>query len=424
MKDTQHIASLLQKYMEDTLTEAELRALRDWAASHPAYQAYWERVQDDEFMGDSLRALAELQDTVGKPWPQRLEATVLERIEVPGERRSWERRSWRARVARALPYAAAILAILSIGIYWYSNSTTPPSPQLTSQYGGDALPGTNRATLTLADGRTIDLSESQQGIVVADEISYSDGTQVVDAGKESLTSDVSRLMSLTTPRGGTYQVTLPDGSKVWLNAASTLTYPSRFDGESRAVILEGEAYFDIVEMQGTGGTRVPFKVSTSGQTVEVLGTQFNISAYADEAETRTTLVEGRVKVMAGAVDVEPVPTRREANKYSPDNMVVVLTPLQQSIARGARLEVHTVDPAPFIAWKNNEFRFENTPLENVLRQVARWYDMEVDYTSLPAERINGNIQRDKKLSSVLYAVERVSGVKFNITGRRITIVDR
>src|SRR5690606_13352531 len=165
----------------------------------------------------------------------------------------------------------------------------------------DILPGGNRATLTLADGRTINLSEAQTGIVVGDGITYLDGTGVLD----NSASSVSTIMSLSTPKGGTYQITLPDGSKVWLNANSTLKYPSRFGGKERVVELEGEAYFDVSQ-QSTANSRqasfVPFLVKTNNQTVEVLGTEFNISAYADDPVTKTTLVEGSVKVSAHAVN--------------------------------------------------------------------------------------------------------------------------
>src|SRR5690606_11646560 len=159
----------------------------------------------------------------------------------------------------------------------------------------------NRATLTLADGRVVNLSQSQSGIIVGDGITYLDGSTVFGQGAGSTEQGTRHKgvttdnLQLTTPKGGTYQITLADGTKVWLNSASTLRYPSRFDGDERIVEMEGEAYFEVAPFSSKSPR--PFLVKTENQTLKVLGTHFNVSAYADEEETKTTLVEGAVQIV-------------------------------------------------------------------------------------------------------------------------------
>jgi len=244
------------------------------------------------------------------------------------------------------------------------------------------------AVLSLADGRAIALDSLQDGITVgAEAISYdSGGTPVVLFGDE--TSPVEQL-TLSTPKGSTYAVTLPDGSKVWLNAATKLRYPSRFAGAERKVYLEGEAYFSV--KKGS----LPFRVASKGQLVEVLGTAFNLSAYGDDGESRTTLVEGSLRITARAGDV-------------------LLRPGQQAVTRGDALEVRPVDPTPFTAWKDGLFYFERTSPQDAIAQLARWYDLGVVYEGkVSAEGIFGSIDRKKPLASVLKAFEK-SGLSFRV----------
>ncbi len=319
----------------------------------------------------------------------------------------------------------------------------------------EILPGGNRATLTLADGRVIDLSSAQEGIVVGTEnITYTDGSTLAavmvsevepslqnrsdsSTPLRSAQNDGLTMLSLTTPKGGQYQITLADGSKVWLNSGSTLRYPSRVLEGSRDVFLEGEAFFDITAIQGTPkafGTpatslkssagaskadagarvsRVPFKVRTSGQEVVVLGTQFNISAYADDPETKTTLVEGKVRVR-----VEGVGARFTA----PDNLGVTLSPGEQSTTRGAATTINTVDVSQYTAWKSGLFDFTDQSLETVMKQLARWYDIEVEYEGdVPQMEFYGKIYRNKNLSEVLELLKSAQ-IRFRIeAGRKLII---
>jgi Fe2+-dicitrate sensor, membrane component len=318
----------------------------------------------------------------------------------PGEE---EQSSLRPRRLAIIRYtaAAAILLALSVSLYFFVfNADSPREIAAT-----EIPPGTNRATLTLADGRTVDLSTAQAGIVVGDGITYLDGSEISDAGQsggeESLTFDVSRLMSLTTPKGGTYQITLPDGSRVWLNAASRLKYPSRFNGEERVVELEGEAYFDVAK------ATVPFRVVGGGQMVEVLGTGFNISAYADEDETTTTLVEGSVRLHVGATGTN-----------------VSLSPGEQGRLSNGEIQTRQVDTEQYTAWKDGYFKLDGT-LAGVMAQVSRWYDVEVVFSSgVDTHReLVGEVSRDASLGDILWMISEVDrSLKFKV--EELTPADR
>lgn len=338
----------------------------------------------------------------------RADAELHARVEAFTERvgeRLWaetakERRfSWGWRLV-----AASLAAVITIGAMAYVLvKSDEPAEQLVSEYGGEVLPGGNRATLTLADGRIIELNAEREGIIVGDGITYVDGSdvlrQAIKAGKQKPEDDSNiQYAALTTPKGGTYQVVLPDGSKVWLNAATSLTYPLSFTGTRRIVELEGEAYFEVREQRSATGGRsvnVPFVVKTRGQEVEVLGTQFNISAYADDEETKTTLVEGKVNVViAGAA--------------------TALQPSEQATLRGGELEIKEVDTTPFVDWKNGLFSFNETGLRDAMSQLSRWYDLEVTYSEAVSETyFFGKIKRDKSLSKVLNIL-RKSGLNFRI----------
>ncbi len=307
-----------------------------------------------------------------------------------------EQTGTRRRAFRWVPYAAAIFLAAVAGTWlFYGDRITdrrPADGQAEIAETDDIQPGGNRATLTLADGRRIDLSESQAGIVVANGISYLDGSDV-------LSEPVSQTLTLTTPKGGTYQVTLPDGSDVWLNAASTLRYPSHFGPGARVVEIDGEGYFSVAN-----DAQRPFKVVSHGQEIDVLGTEFNISAYRDDAETKTTLVEGMVRV---------------SNLES--KTAKLLSPGEQSAVRGATTETRRVEVEPYTAWKDGVFHFDNTPLEAMLRQLARWYEVDIVYeSSAPKERFSGQLPRNVTMQTVLEML-RVSEIDYRLAGNTLII---
>ena len=277
--------------------------------------------------------------------------------------------------------------------------------------GEDIGPGRNKAVLTLADGSTIDLDEAKDGTIanqgnsklvklnggqLAYQQSRGSGAQ---GGPESGKPENRKpsFNTISTPKGGQFQLVLPDGSKVWLNAASSLKYPTAFSGKKRTVELQGEAYFEIAP-----NATMPFTVDAGAQ-IEVLGTHFNVMAYNDEQAVKTTLLEGRVKVHSGDQSVLLAPGEQARSK---DNGALTTT---------------TVDTDEAIAWKNGLFRFNEATIEEVMRQVSRWYDVEVVYVNaVPKDLFRGEIYRNVNVSKVLKVLE-ISGVHFTVEGKKILV---
>lgn len=295
-----------------------------------------------------------------------------------------------SKIKRIYPYAGAaaiLLGVLMAG-WLVKRYTKDRSPIVENQI--DVAPGGNKATLIVENGGTIDLSETTTGIVIGNDITYMDGTPVQQQNGTALSGERISQLVLTTPKGGTYRVTLSDGTTVWLNAASSLKYPNRFTGNERTVALVGEAYFEVSK-------GVPFKVVSRGQTVEVLGTQFNVSAYADEQQVQTTLVEGVVQIAA---------------ESQPE--VMQLQPGEQSTLTATHLEKSRVSIASVVSWKEGLFSFHETELRVVMNQLSRWYDVKVEYQgTIPPTFYYGAISRKETLSAVLDLL-RQSGLNFRI----------
>ncbi|PPL01284.1 FecR family protein [Parapedobacter indicus] len=391
MESTAYLRTLYPKLANGTLTEAEL----DWLL------AYFD-AGSPEALYALVRAELVLPDAPGKPSTV-AEAEALRRVHdqieqaigslpTPVHTGIWMR--------RLIPYAAAVILVAFTAI-WFLRDNPVGIQQPVDANVQDIKPGGHRATLTLADGRVIDLSESQSGIVIADEITYLDGTSIADGRKQKMDT---HQMVLSTPKGGTYQITLPDGSKVWLNAQSTLKYPSRFVGNERVVYLDGEGYFDVAERQDTYNKRIPFKVITDSQTIEVLGTEFNVSAFPDEQQTKTTLVKGSVRLSLVS---------------HPKS--IVLLPGQQSVLSGSTFDTRNVNTYQYTAWREGYFFFKRTPLEDVLRQVCRWYDVEVEYRNgIPNDIFGGQIKRDVTLLGLIEILQ-VSNIDITLEGRVLKV---
>lgn len=323
--------------------------------------------------------------------------TFMRQITVPsGQFRAWYSARW--------VVAASLILTASVAYYLWTPGTDSSDPA--REETTTILPGTNKATLTLADGRTIDLSTVQEGIIVGNsEITYSDGTGVLhpEAGKSGNPEGNPHFMALSTPKGGTYQVMLPDGTKVWLNAGSTLKYPSRFANDERVIELEGEAFFYV-----RGIPEVPLTVKSQGQELTVLGTEFNITAYPDDKEIRTTLVTGSVRVSAQV----------SGNKQS-----LVLKPGEETVRLNTGLQKQTADIAAATAWKDGVFYFNDTPFDEMMKQLSRWYDMDIRYASaaVPNITFTGKMSRKVPLDVVLDFL-RTSQVSFRINGRELTVL--
>lgn len=301
---------------------------------------------------------------------------------------------------RWLPYAAAVLLFLGLGGYWYIWEREEPvgTEELIST--NDVLPGGNRAQITFSNGERLELDSTQSGLITVD------GSYVYADGK-ALTSQAVKYATVQTPIGGTYQVTLPDGTKAWLNAKSSITYPTHFKDTERAIETTGEVYLEVAH-----NAKHPFIVHSKNQRIQVLGTAFNVNSYSEELVT--TLVEGIISLSA---------VGSSSNSGSSSRDAVVLKPGQQAVLAAEKIQVSTVDVSEYIAWKEGMFRFKSTPLPEALRQLERWYDLEIDYDNMPKDvLVHASIKRDKKLSSVLYALEEISNVKFKIQGRRLVLM--
>ncbi|WP_353196198.1 FecR domain-containing protein [Parapedobacter defluvii] len=341
----------------------------------------------------------ELEHALEKQLDQQYEPTPVQ----PSEQRTI--RPARKNGYRRMAAAAIVIILFTAGYYLLKSDILSPSSNESSVLTA-IPPGTNKASLTLADGRTVDLSSDKEGIVVGtDDVRYTDGSRV--AAIQTTDADYT----ITTPRGGQYQINLPDGTRVWLNAASVLTYPSRFSDDKREVKLNGEAYFDVNHQSDA-----PFVVRTAEQEVTVLGTEFNISAYADERETKTTLVNGSVMVSM------PV-------SGSGSHSLRLARGEQSSIAAGV-LTKRTVDPGSAIAWKNGKFLFEREDIASIMRKVARWYDVEVVYADdVSGLTFTGSLSRFDDISKILDKIAYTRTVRFKIDhattdgkGRRVIVM--
>jgi len=302
--------------------------------------------------------------------------------------------------------AAILLVIFSIGVLLYkANTSTEPK---NVDYAALIQPGKNKAVLTLADGKKVILDNVSSGA-----IAEQNGIQIKKKENGTLeyvqvegTSSNNRVQNIfntiETPRGGQYKIILDDGTIVWLNAASSLRYPLHFNGAERKVELTGEGYFEVAHLKAK-----PFIVVTNKQEVEVLGTHFNINAYTDEEDVKTTLLEGSVKVK----------TLRDRNQSK------YLKPGEQSVLNNNSWQVKQVDAAAQVDWKNGRFIFKDEELKSVMRKLARWYDIEVDYNqSLENLSFSGKISRSKTLKDVLRILTRTNDVTFKVKERRVTVM--
>lgn len=299
---------------------------------------------------------------------------------------------------RSFPYqtviAAALLLAVAASLILYFRQDNQPKSSLT-QHANEIHPGGNRATISFSNGEFYNLSETKEGIVAAaDHYTYNDGEEVT-APSENIA-----YATLTTPRGGQYQITLPDGTKAWLNAASSLKYPAKFDGEERRVILSGEGYFEV-----TARTNQPFVVESAAQTVNVIGTTFNINAYPDENYVTTTLISGSIRLQPSAKS----------------NSIVLESGLQTTLVDG-EVTTRSVVASDYILWKDGVITLHYMTLPEIFKQLERWYDVSfVTNASLPEEDLYGELQRKANLSEVLDVLELNTGLIFKIEGRRVMV---
>lgn len=296
----------------------------------------------------------------------------------------------------------AAVAFFALGIWFVSVKDQSSNNKATDIAGmHDIAPGKNKATLSLGNGNSIVLSEQKSGVVIdlAAGLAYNDGTKVNASIGGGADSKIKKQLAVTTPRGGAYEVVLPDGTRAWLNAATTLSFPENFKGESlRRVELIGEAYFEVSK-----DAKRPFVVVSNKQEVMVLGTHFNINSYPSESKIKTTLLEGSVKVI------------HESKDY-------FLKPGMQAQV-GSKVDVGPADVEQTMAWMNGDFSFKDEDIKSIMRKLERWYDIDVDYEGeIVTINFVAEISREKTLKQVLKVLEETGGVSFKIEGRRVTVM--
>ena len=395
------LEELLRLFVEGKISRAEYEQLFDYIRSTSGEDDELNHAVDYVFR--NIKSYEDLSDDE----KELLYKNIISSI--PSEEDSRNEKSTRS-LWYKIGIAASIIVVFAIGLFFYSNKTQIQPVAAVKKIAKPVViePGGDKAVLTLSDGSRIILDNAKNGILANQAgvsiqktsdgellytFSHSDGDETLE-----ITEDII-YNKIETPLGGKYQVNLPDGSKVWLNSASSLRFPALFSGNTREVELSGEAFFDV-----SSNKNKPFKVITKDQIVEVLGTQFNINSYGDEETIKTTLIEGSVKII-----------------YK--DKVVLLTPGQQFQPNELKPKVIEADTEEVIAWKNGYFLFKNEGIHSIMRKLSRWYNVEVSYNGeIPEVGFGGNISRSKDITEVLDALQLTNAVHFKVEGRRITVM--
>lgn len=387
MNEIDYIVDLLTKYLEDKdSTNEEFVKLCD---KYPFIKNLLDELESKENLKSAVQDYMLFFEGRAKYSEERMLNKILKESNS-----SKVGRHYNVRALWTYAGVASILLVLFIG-FWKTKLTNNSHKDDVIELTTDFSPGDNRAILQLGDGETIELSSGHDGIVVGENLSYSDGTLLVDNFESK--EVVSKLM-LTTPKGGQYKVTLADGTKVWLNAETKLIYPNRFTDKTRFVEVQGEAYFEVAKSNGKS-----FIVQTANEKIEVLGTHFNVNNYANESYSSVSLTEGSVKVEV--MNQEPI----------------IMKPGEQVIVEGKNVRVQQVNVEDVLAWKEGEFMFDNENLESVARKLARWYDLEIEVSAgLKNISIWGSISRYDNFNKVLDIIKMTDkDIQFKVEGRRV-----
>jgi len=394
----QHIKSLLFGHLQSSLTDEQRAELDAWVNESPSHRALFERISSEGFESDireHFQAKNRMRARLGELTPafaMNADVPVVRPATRIVHRVHFLKTAW-------FRYAAAVLVMIGIGatVWMIANKEKPTDTvvQVNPVTTNDILPGSNRAVLTLSNGRQVELDSAATETIT-------DGRLAIRNEEGKLvygSSDMVAMNTMTTPKGGQYQLTLADGTKVWLNAASSITYPTAFVGEERRVQVTGEVYMEVVPNKSK-----PFYVDINGQSsVEVLGTSFNINSYTDEGEIKTTLVEGSVKI----------------------NNQAILKPGQQAVSNGdtkADVRIQSANVAQTLAWKNGLFDFNDADLKAIMRQLERWYDIKVQYNGpVSNEKFEGKMYRSANLSAVLKFLQKMD-VNYRLEGKTLIIL--
>jgi len=396
---------LLSQYFNNSITSADcIELLKYLDSADPA--------ELDSLVHIELSALENGPEFKG---PQSQE--VLDRIRVDGrfndvseDRGADEPKVIKFYGRRFVQIAAAVLIFLTTGLIVFNIRKTRTIDDIPKNNKRSLIvPGDNKATLTVSGGKTIVLDNAADGLLAttsAGEVVKTQNGQVAykagASAKATGTLVAVEWNTLTTPRGGEYQLVLPDGTKVWLDAASSINYPVAFAGNSRRVRLTGQAYFEVAKNK-----EKPFYVDANQAEVRVLGTHFNISAYQDDPENTTTLLEGSVQIAKNGKSALLKPGQQAAIAGGSDDIVI------------SEANIDDV-----MAWKNGYFIFNDDDIRGIMRKVSRWYDVDVDYQGdFTSRHFGGTFYRSKGINELLNHLERIGKLHFKVSGRRVTVMD-
>ncbi|WP_341834595.1 FecR domain-containing protein [Chitinophaga pollutisoli] len=379
---------LVNRFMEGACSGDERRELAEWvnqSGSDTAVQAVLEEAWRNYEPADADRQ-------AGAAAMDRVYARLSKETDRSRHHIAW----WKPAAA------AAVLLLAGLGIWQGTKSPPLPIAQAQQDHTDDAMPGGEKAVLTLSNGRQIVLDSAADGLLAqqggATINKLSNGQLVYDDGEAPGAGEVM-YNTMTTPRGGQYRLTLPDGTKAWLNSASSVTFPTAFVENTRSINITGEVFLEVARDE-----KKPFTVKANGVEIAVLGTHFNVNAYPEEGAVRTTLIEGKVKVSSAAG-------------------ARTIAPGEQVQAGAGKLEVRrNVNLDEVTGWKNGRFVFEGASITQVMHQLSRWYDMETDGANPVDDRFYLDVPRSKKLSDVLKALELTGKVKFKIEGKKIIVM--
>lgn len=411
----ENYSNFLEKYAQNLHNEQEHIAFLEWFGGISPQQArevmdhyqlilrrYAKPIQPDEHL-DLIRKIEARIDQIDTP-----------AVQVENESKVKSLWSFLRRFA-----AAAVLILIGLGSYQVFFKKREMSANVADGVPvADAAPGGNRAVLTLADGSVINLNEAVDGQIARQsgiQISKITDGQLVYSKQHPLNGpNVAKSQvfnQIATPKAGQYQISLSDGTKVWLNALSSIRFPAVFDSDERKVEITGEVYFEVASVS-QNSKRVPFKVVSKNQIIEVIGTHFNVNSYRDESSVKTTLLEGSVRVSS----IENGKISQETVKLKPGEQSIV-TPKESAIT------VEKVDTESAVAWQKGYFKFKDTGIEEVMRQLSRWYDLDVVYVGpLPQEQFTGYISKKVTVSSILSILEEGGGVKFKVRNKKVEVV--
>ncbi|CAL1518769.1 hypothetical protein MMC2321_02514 [Chitinophaga sp. MM2321] len=390
MMDDNIDIKILEKYLEGTASAEEQEMIEAWLAEREAHPALFEEEESEEAL--QYKATAKI--------------AVMDELYATGavDRPYRKRRIFLLRLAAA----ASVLSAIVVAASWFWGNITKKHirNQVASKEARPPL-SRNRAILELSGGRTVTLESIQAGQTLQE----GQVTIIKTAGNEiqyqpaEMTSQQPVVMNkLSVPKSSQYIVVLPDGTKVWLNAGSTISFPAAFTGKSRDVAVTGEAYFEVAKkVTDHGGNYQPFRVTTKKMTVLVLGTHFNINAYEDEPAVSTTLLEGSVQVKVNKQKIQIRPGE------------------QAQLNNAGNLSVTQPNIKEVVAWQKGYLQFHNTPLQEVFRQIGRWYDVEVVFKGIAQQgSFHGKIYPGMKLPEVLRSLE-INGAMFTYDGTKIIV---